>query len=467
MKDYTLEFRKSFGGITNFLTTYCGYRLVKPGINAGLWCPNHADSETNRKGGNCHSNDAKDVWYCYSCANQGTAIHKGSYVEACMANMNMDRKEAFRWLCDKAGISIGNVEYDPVDIRRMFVEICHKNLMTNMNSIEDYMGASQYIASRGFILRTLKTYRIGYSNSSELKELNAKGISKEMLIKAGILHLSKKGKYYNAFRNRVVMMVGNSLYGRDIRPTPYLKHYYSNSGNSIFNTLSCIGEKDIIFVVESAFDALTIQQYINRLGKPWAVIATCGTQGIKIEELMKFIKEMNPVETVFIPDNDPWVKDGVKHAPGQMAVIKKAKEFVKNNFAIRILVLPENSDPNDLSKNQVRARDFENMVNKALPFVPFEIYCASHFFDLKFGGAKTAFLEKVKRLIGTTNIPATSLVINQVSKLVNMKPVEVRDYLQDTLKENLAVNYYKRLIAKGLNDEDVIQHIKSLIATEK
>ena len=61
-----------------------------------------------------------------------------------------------------------------------------------------------------------------------------------------------------------------------------------------------MGEKDIIFIVESAFDALTINQYIHRLGRNWAVIGTCGTHGVKTEKLIKFIKESNPIEVAKI-----------------------------------------------------------------------------------------------------------------------------------------------------------------------
>ena len=462
--NYTLAYRAAFGSITNFLITYCGYKLIHTGKDNALFCPYHADTEKNRNGANCHSNDSKDVYFCYSCENMGNPYFTGSYVEATMAAMNMDRKEAIKWLNDKAGIQ-RNVEYDDSDVRRMFVEECHNNLINNAKSDKEYASAIRYLAGRGFIGKTLNAFRIGYSNSTELKNLNAKGISQEKMISAGILRISKKnGKPYNPFRNRVVMVAdNNSLYGRDIRPEAKLKHYYSNTRKGIFNGNNT-DNKDVIFIVESIFDALTIQQYINRLNKNWAVIATFGTQGIKVDALISFIKSKNPVEVIFIPDNDPWSKNGYIHAPGQRAVVAKAKKFVEANISTRILVLPEDSDPNDLSKNQVRARDFEAMVNQSLPLIQYEIFFESHYYDFSANGSKQAFLEKVKTLV-LNNLDKNmlcSLIINQVSSIINMSPIEVKDYLQDDLKKKFISIYFKKLVESNMSNEDIISHLKSL-----
>lgn len=466
MNNRNLEFRNAFGGITNFLTKYFGYVLVKDGVNKSLYCPNHADSENNRKGINCHSNDTNDTWFCYSCANEGSHIaHGGSYIAAVMENKNMSKAEAVRWLCKEAGIENKATEYSVKDIREMFVMECHRNLIAKMNETEEFNAAAKYLANRGFIMRTLRKFGVGYSNSEELKTLRQKGISQEMLVKAGILRTSKKGRIYNAFRGRIVMMVGENIYGRAVSSESGLKHLYTMGGNTVFNKTAALAKKrDILFVVESAFDALTINQFIERLGMNWAVIATCGTHGIRDADLVEFVKDASPVETIIIPDCDPWVNEsGRRHMAGQTAGLEKAKKFALKELPVRLLVLPPNSDPNDLSKNKVGAGKFKEMVLRAMPPVKYELFCEAHYYDLKDFGGKSGFLEKAKAIIANHYLVMRSEVIIYLVQLTKLPIGEVEDFFTNAVKQSAVCEYFRRCRAKGLTDEMILNHIQGLL----
>lgn len=482
MRDYNSEFRKAFGSITLFLEKYCGYRVVRRGgvgEQSSLWCPHHADTDNNRKGMNCHSNDDKDVWYCYTCKNEGAHIASGSYVQAIMEARNMSKEEAFEWCCNEAGIKRGKTNgYDPVSVRRMFVQECHRRLMENYSTEgSDYHLATEYITKRGFIGKTVTKYAMGYSNSSELDALKSKGITTEDLIRADILRKSKKnGRLYNAFRGRVVMMCGNNIYGRAISDDKVLKHLYTSSGNLIFNAVSAEKQKrDKLFIVESIYDALSIEQFIDRLGLNATCVGTLGTQGIKLDKLVAWVKKVNPVEVIIIPDSDPWFNQknlGRRHMAGQKAGLKKAKALMQEGISVRLMPLKTGMDPNDLSKvmpdgTRVGAKDFLEMINKAMPVLQFEIFCEAHYYKFSCLGAKDAFLAKVRDIVLSNNIRLSSEIVRYISAIIHTEEDEVRDYFSNTLLMRSTMDYFQKCYAGGYSDQQILDHIHKFMEIAK
>ena len=472
-KDWNGIFRAKLGTITQVLVKYGGYRVVREGHGGGqnsLWCPHHNDSEGNRRGENCHANDSNNTWFCYSCANDGSqAIHGGSYVQVIMQAHNMDNKEAFRFLVHECGEDLReDIKRTTVDVRKEFARVCAKRFIEKMNRDPRYNAAAKYCAGRGFVMRTIKKFLVGFSTGDEIEILHQQGITNEELLEAGIFAISSRtGKMYNAFRGRVTMMTGDNLYGRDINPDTRLRHRYTTSGNSVFNLNAAKAvRRDAVLVVEAAFDAMTLDQYIRRLGMNWSVIATCGTHGIKDEDLMKVMKDLDPLEVIFVPDCDPWQKGGKKHAPGQYSVLKKAKVFTKNGFNVRVLCLPENSDPNDLSKNGIGAGKFKKMVDGALPVVNYEIYAESHSYDLTQVGARESFLQKCKEILASNNVGLTSDIVAQVAELVGKTAEEVSSFLSGSFMKSAVMQYFGICHRHGMTDEEIVKHISELFAKE-
>lgn len=468
-KDWNAIFRAKWPDFAKFLEQYCGYRAVREGGGQiAMWCPHHHDSQGNRNGENCHVNNDKAVWYCYSCENEGQPIFTGSYVQAIMQAMNMSKEEAFKFLVHECGEDIGDVKRTVVEVRRAFAMACFKLFWERINTDHRYNAAARYVGGRGFILKTVRKFQLGFSTGDELKLLYKQGISKQELLDAGILRVSKRtGKMYNAFRNRIVMVVGANLYGRAIDQKNTLRHLYTTSANELFNARSAEAvRRDIIFVVEAAFDALTIDQYISRLGANWAVVATCGTHGVKDIELAKQLKKFNATEIVFVPDCDPWVKDGRDFAVGQKSVLKKAKVFEENGIHTRILVLPDNSDPNDLSKNSVGAGKFKEMVNQALPVVSYEVFMTSHFYDLTQVGARESFLQKCKEIVASNHVGLTSDIVAQVAELVGKTEEEVFSFLSGSFMKSAVMQYFGICHRHGMTDEEIVKHISKLFAKE-
>ena len=449
------NFKSFFGKLSDFMVNYFNYKIVKhSGKEVTMVCPNHGQSQNNVKGLHLRVNDEKSLFFCNVCANTGN-VHTGSYTEVVEACMNLTNKEAYKWLCKKAGIALNsNEEASVIDIRQEFVELCHKNLFKSQE-------AMAYLNKRGLSEKTIKRFRIGFSDSSELKEMK---YSQAKLVQAGILKEGKNGKYYNVFRNRIVSMAGDNIYGRAIEESN-IPHMYSQGGNNnaLYNKNKA-KDKDVVFIVESLFNAWTIEQYIFALCEKWGAIATLGTNGAK-KEIEEFIKNSSPeTEFIIIPDFDEWFKEkGVKHARGQIKALNLAVLIQKLNRSCRIMILEDNSDANDLSKNRVPVTVFRQMVETSVTPFEFSILFEKHFQDTKTFGGKKAFLEKIKNIMKVYPMEIKSEAIKLISSIVGLQEIEVKDFFKDDVKENLIVQYITNKIKQGKTKEEVFANIENLL----
>lgn len=461
----------TFGSLSGFLIRYCGFRIPEGvgshGREVHLVCPNH-ESEKNSRGGNCSANDEKAVFTCYTCCAAGQKA-TGSYVDAVMLYLHMDKKEAFQWLCEKCGIqNQASTKPSVASIRRRYVEVCHELTWAARGKERFADEAFQYLHMRGFNDRTIRSYRIGRGAQSPkgaaIQELLRSGLSQDDLLRAGVLSRSKKGNIYSPFMNRVICMAGGNIYGRSLLPkeSEKLPHLYSRGENAIFNSGAIAQGLDVIFVVESIFDVLTVQQYISATSMHWGCIGTLGTHGVPEPEIAKFLVEKSPKEVIIIPDCDPWMRNGHRHAAGQMAGIKRAKVFEDAGLAVRVLNLPkEGMDANNLGQLGFTSEQFLSLVNRALPPILYRVGCTSKYYNLQNSGGRQGFLNAVKSELKDScdGIPAD--VTHFVHQLTKLPEEEVKDFLDSSIKIGLAREAVKFYLARGLSPEEIIKKLAS------
>ena len=269
-------------------------------------------------------------------------------------------------------------------------------------------------------------------------------------------------------------MAGNNIYGRAIpqegESANRLPHLYTSGENSLFNesTIRPESERDILFVVESIFDAMTIQQYINKLDENWAVVATLGTKGIKKEELIEKMKSSNAKTICIIPDADPWYskKNGelTKHGVGQASGLKMAKAFSKARLNVRVAILPDDSDPNDLSKNRYPTIQFrEEIVKKALLPIQYQIWIEGHYLDLSSMAGKENLLNRSVKLSERYGVKAKAPFFEWLSKLLNISTTDVENAFSHTFEKKAVIDYVRKCLSIGKTDEEIMDHIRKLI----
>ncbi len=466
--------RAYYGGISRVLEQECGCRIIKgtPGSHSiSLWCPNHSDSKKNNAGTYLHCNDQNGGWRCWKCQNEGNHIrHDGHAIQAIMEYRHLDFISAFQYLAEKIGYN-ANVEitYSKSSIRNLYVDICHELLLTNQNKAP-YAEAMNYIASRGFDDRTVSKYNLGFSTGFDAINVirKRKGFTNTQLCEAGILKLNPKtGKYYPAFRDRVIMKMGANIYGRAINPNDMLRHLYTNSQNQIFNDLMLGNERDVIFVVESAFDALTVDQFIRETSANWCVIATCGTKGIDPMELVNHLKDANPAEVILIPDSDPWINQrGGRHAAGQKAGLDKARLLELYGLKVRIMVLPDNSDPNDLAKKGYTPAQFEQMVMRALTPAKYSIFCEAHYHARDSHSTNIGFLNAIRKQIIKYKINLSSEILDYLVQLTGESTADISRFMLPSLKESDALDYIRSEVAKGKSLDTVFAELRNKLVIQ-
>ena len=474
------EMVKKYGSFSSFASVEFGYKPVeakRKGREVGCVCPHHT-SASNDRGENCSINEDKMSFNCFSC---GTG---GSPLDMVMQERNLDFPEACKWLAEKLGIQGDTtVEKTDVSIRRKFASICHQNLMAIKDPAsdperakklapykEEYENAFRYLGERGFIIPSIKFFGIGYCGQKglEIEEMFSLGYSVKDLMMADIMMKSNKtGKHFVPLKGRVTTMASRNIYGRKVVVEPgneQYKHYYSRSKQQIWNLNSCANkEREIVFVVEAIFDGIAIHQYINRLQKNWAVVATCGTGGIRKEDLVEIIKKTNPQTVMIVPDSDEFFKNGKRHAVGQKKGLEKAYAFEEAGQNTRIVVLPNGKDPCDLAKDRVGASKFEEMVKKALYPVRYEIFLEAHFNKRKSYDQKQEFLNGCKKILGKHKVSLREDMLDWIALLIKVNKEEVRDFFTSSFAKADVLDYFKKCYKHGMTDEQIIAHLKTLM----
>lgn len=450
-----------YGDLGKVLSELFGYKIVNESNNrTTLVCPHHS-SKSNNRGANCYVLDGKTL-FCHSCG------HQGGLYEALAINLGCSKEDAKEWIAEKIGYTLKKADIQQatiVDIRKKYCALAHKYFDADKNK-EVY----QYLAKRGVGKRMVTRFGIGYIDSwHEINAMKKMGYTDTQLKETGIIAVSKKsGKEYPAFMNRIILMAGDNIYGRSFGRESDLPHLYSKGTNKVFNlntnlpTKTCGEPKDIVFVVESIFDAISTQAYINGLHENWGVVATLGTHGVKDEELVPILQETKAQEIVLIPDSDPWKKpNGVAHAVGQKAGLKKAKMFEQAGVNVRVMVLPEDSDPNDIAKRRESLAMFRQMVDKSLTVVQYQLYCMSHYFDLATMGGKQSFAQRSKKVLLESKISLKKPLVEWVAKLIGVDMDELAKFYSQTLKNQEVIQTIKGYLAKGYKVEDIVKNIAS------
>lgn len=451
--------------LSELISQLTGAKISPKSKGSSIWmeCPWHS-SKSNQRFENLNVDEQKGLFHCFSCG------AGGSHIDAVMLSMGMSYRQAEEWIALELGLDLGKSKGGPVsgsEVLRRYAEKCHKNLFTR----KDAKPYWDFIFKRGFTERDAKIFRMGMAdeniNGPAIQGLLKEGLTMDDLLRAGIVRKSRKGNLYSAFFKRVILMNGDTLYGRTIRSKEEetRSHLYSGGGtNTLFNAQSTDDGMDIVFVVESIFDAITVHQYIRALRLNWGVVAMLGTHGVSDEDTAEFLASKKPKEVVIIPDNDPWWKaDGngnmVAAAPGQKAGIHRAAVFTRHGLSVRLMRLPDapkGTDANDLGQAHVPSEAFAAYVTNALPPILYRLECSSQYFDLATPGGRQALLNVAKKELATDpGIPQE--VIRFLQGKTGLPQSAVKEELFGTMRKAFARKAVLELVKKGLTPEQIVQ----------
>ncbi|MDI1229954.1 MAG: DNA primase [Methylobacter sp.] len=321
--------------------------LKKTGNNFVARCPFHAEKTPSFS-----VNQKKQFFYCFGCGASGNAI---SFL---MDFSHLDFVEAVEDLAGFAGVEVPreSIEYQPgqkkEDLNSLYLlmEQVANFYAEQLRIGDEGKKAVEYLKNRGVSGDCAGDFMLGYA-PDEWNAL-ASRFNPRLLLDAGLLVSKEDGHTYDRFRGRIMFPIRDKrariigFGGRVLDDS--LPKYLNSPETSLFHKgkevygLYELLEKNAkpqrILIVEGYMDVIALAQFDIRYAV--AVLGTAASQA-HLDLLFRFSSEL-----VFCFDGDKAGREAAWRA------MDAAFSSLKDGRQIRIMLLPQNHDPDLLIREQ-------------------------------------------------------------------------------------------------------------------
>ena len=326
--------------------------LKRKGVNYEACCPFHQEKTPSFK-----VSPARGIYKCFGCGKSGNAIN---FV---MEQESATYPEALRIIAKRYGIPVKEEEMTPEDMERNN----NRESMFALNQwaaeyFQKYMhfedegrsvGLSYFSSLRGFSDGTIKRFGLGFCPSRNDKftaDARAAGYKPEFLISTGLsIERETDGTLRDRFYDRVMFPIHNisgrvvGFGGRTLRTDKKVAKYQNSPESEIYNkrrevyglffAKKAIQQEDYAILVEGYADVISMHQ-----AGVENVVASSGTS--LTEEQIRLINRFtNNITLMF--DGD---------AAGVKAAIRGVDLILKEGMNVRIVLLPEEHDPDTFAR---------------------------------------------------------------------------------------------------------------------
>ena len=465
---------------SDIVTTISKYvSLNRKGGTYWACCPFH-----HEKTPSFAVNQQGQFFHCFGCGVGGDVIKFVEMIEG------VDFVDAVKILSKNAGMEMPTFQQDEQYVKKqkhlaVLQEICRQSAIYYNKILNSPRGKKgyEYLSGRGVTQSTITKLGLGYSDNWQglVNFLSQKHFSQSDMLEAGVCG-QKDGRLFDEMAMRVVFpvidhrgrVVGFS--GRALG-TDYFAKYKNTKATPLFNKSSniyCVNflrkerlKKNYAILVEGQMDVVTLQQ--AGFGN---AIATMGTAFNKnhIETLKRYVDSV-----VVCFDGD---------SAGQKATSRSLEPLLQEGFGIKILLLPENLDPDEYIK-KYGGEAYQKLIDNALPVYDFEIKHQATIFDLNDREQIPKFIdsclqiiagmkkesekqvyakmvadmchvpaETILRQLATTKIQNVGQAVENAQHIVNV--VETKNYSAEQFV--LASILHKKSFAKHIEVEDFVNN---------
>ena len=305
-------------------------------------------------------------FYCFGCGMGGDAITFTKQIE------HLDYPDALEFLAKRAGITIVDdnkfhQQEKRVDRQRVFkmnadaASFFHKCLCSNIPGAKDAL--EYFTVKRGLSLSTVKHFGLGYAPDSFdmlSKHMRSLGYTYEELADAFLCGKSDNGRYYDAFRNRVMFPIidvtGNVIaFGGRAMDNETKPKYKNSSDTPVYKKTRHVFAMN--FARHTCQESLILcEGYMDVIALHAAgftnAIATLGT-AITAEQarlMRNYTKQV-----IICYDSDE---------AGQKAANKALKIIGDAGVDVRVITLPGSKDPDEYIKTY-GAEKFREVISGA------------------------------------------------------------------------------------------------------
>lgn len=258
--------------------------------------------------------------------------------------------------------------------------------------------ARKYLANRGIDEETLKTYQIGLApNAWDLlrNHLEVSGFTSKQGLDMGLLASSEQGRYYDRFRNRVIIPIHSmndkvlAFGGRalDDQPAKYINSpetplYKKGHHLFAFNLArQHIRTNRALILVEGYFDQISLFKHGIQ-----NTVASLGTA--LTDEQAYLIKRFSDLVYICF-DNDP---------AGQKAAAAAAEKLLTHQVSSRVVQLNSGKDPDEVIRS-VGAKVFKEQLSQSIEGFRYLLQRASEATDLKDPVSKSRTIQSLAPII--------------------------------------------------------------------
>ena len=397
--------------------------LKRAGANLKGLCPFHSEKTPSFT-----VYPADNSFYCFGCGAGGDPI---TFIRK---RENLDYPDAVEFLAQRAGITIVRDERTPTvgvpkfDRKRMFQMNVDAAKYFNRCLFSDNPDAKAALAYftevRGLSTATIKHFGLGFApNSFDTfsKYMLAKGYTFEELEAGFLCGKSEKGRYYDAFRNRImfpIIDVSGNVIAFGGRVMDDSKPKYKNSSDTpVFKKsrnlfalnfarhhcaetmILCEGYMDVIAMHSAGFEN---------------AVATLGT-AITTEQARMMSRYTKKVIISYDADE-----------AGQKAAMRAVKMLTDVGLDVSILKVPGAKDPDEYIK-KFGADKFRQVLNASKSKFDYNLENILSKYDINLPQDKVKALHECEKLISETYSSAErDIYIQNISKLFGVDAKSIK-----------------------------------------
>lgn len=348
---------------------------------SGRWwacCPFH-----HEKTPSFTVNPEKGFFHCFGCGKSGNAIHFVMEME------KMTFPEACTYLAEKVNLPVpertDNAQYEKRKAERQKIQQMNREAAVHFHQClytPEGKVALDYLHGRSLTDGVIKAFGLGFAKDgwdNLIPVLEAKGFTKQDMLNGGLVK-QNEGRYYDLFRNRVMMPIINTFsevigFGGRVMDDSMPKYLNSpetaafSKSKNLYNLNMVRKQKNLqsLVLVEGYMDVIAL--YSNGVQNCVATLGTALTS-----EQARLLRRY--VDMAYISyDGD---EAGIK------AALRAVDVLEKEQIECRVVSIPGGGDPDDYMKEYGR-ESYGKLLAAASPAIEFKFDVAARKYDLQDG----------------------------------------------------------------------------------
>lgn len=401
----------------------------------------------------------KQLFHCFGCGASGNVFNFIMKME------NLEFPEAVRVLARRTGVKIPEARAAHSEENRLKEQIFALNQLA-----ADYFAgqlrhspagkkAAAYLAARGIDEASIELFGLGYAPSGWQNigdHAHKKGISGELLLKAGLVSPRQSGGYYDRFRDRLLFPICNlngkvvGFGARAMAAGDSGPKYLNSPETPVFEKGAYLygmhlARREIrlrktAIIVEGYTDVITsFQAGIKN------IVASLGTA---LTPAQGRLIRSQAEKVIIAYDAD---------SAGEAATWRGLTILQNSGCLVEVAVLPEGSDPDGLIRQQ-GVSYFEEILNRAQPLSEYRLEVLKKRCDPSSEESRRRFLEESLTVLQEIpNLVERDIYLQRVAEELGVSEGAVRRELQRSLKGQKSYSGHNLRIKVQTKDTDQLK----------